>query len=48
MRSKIGYAITAICVAFDIWIFASWVNIVLHNTHPNPVYWSFNFFTLFF
>lgn len=33
--------------AFDAWIFISWVDIVLHNTRPNPIYQVWNFFTLF-
>lgn len=36
------------CFAFDIWIFISWIDIILHNTHPDPVYQVWNFFTLFF
>lgn len=36
------------CFAFDIWIFISWVDIILHNTRPDPVYQVWNFFTLFF
>lgn len=36
------------CLAFDIWVFISWVDIVLHNTRPDPVYQVWNFFTLFF
>jgi hypothetical protein len=36
------------CFAFDFWIFASWINIVMHNTKPDPVYYAWNFFTLFF
>lgn len=35
-------------LAFDLWIFISWIDIILHNTHPNPVYQVWNFFTLFF
>lgn len=36
------------CLAFDLWIFISWVDIILHNTKPDPVYQVWNFFTLFF
>lgn len=36
------------CLAFDIWIFISWIDIILHNTKPDPVYQIWNFFTLFF
>lgn len=36
------------CALFDIWVFVSWIDIILHNTSPNPIYQSWNFFTLFF
>lgn len=33
-------------VAMLVWIFASWLNIISHNTTDYD-YWKFNFFTLF-
>lgn len=35
-------------LAFDIWVLVSWIDIILHNTKPDPVYQVWNFFTLFF
>lgn len=40
-------ALGALC-AFDIWLIASWIDVILHNLDPNPVYQAWNFFTLFF
>lgn len=36
------------CVAFDIWLLASFIDTALHNSHPYPVYQAWNFFALFF
>lgn len=33
---------------FDIWVFASWIDVILHNLNPDPIYKAWNFFTLFF
>lgn len=38
--------LSALC-AFGVWVVASWIDIILHNTYPNPVYQIWNFFTLF-
>ena len=35
-------------LAFDLWLIASWFDIVTHNTCPDPVYQAWNFFVLFF
>lgn len=40
--------IVGACLSFDIWVLISWIDIVSHNTRPNPVYQVWNFFTLFF
>lgn len=40
--------ILGVCVAFDVWVFVSWIDIILHNTKPDPIYQVWNFFTLFF
>lgn len=42
------YMFLGACIAFDVWIFISWIDIVLHNTRPDPVYQAWNLFTLFF
>lgn len=36
------------CVAFELWVYISWIDVILHNTKPDPVYQIWNFFTLFF
>lgn len=40
--------ILGVCVAFEVWVFVSWIDIILHNTKPDPIYQVWNFFTLFF
>lgn len=35
-------------LAFDIWVFVSWIDVITHNLYPNPVYQAWNFFILFF
>ena len=35
-------------IAFQLWVFISWIDIILHNTDPHPVYQIWNFFTLVF
>lgn len=42
------YMFLSACFAFDLWIFISWIDIVLDNCHPNPVHYAWNFFVLFF
>ena len=36
------------CLAFDLWIFISWIDIIADNTTFNPVHYAWNFFVLFF
>lgn len=36
------------CLAFDLWIFISWIDIIADNTSMNPVHYAWNFFVLFF
>lgn len=36
------------CLAFDLWIFISWIDIIADNTTLNPVHYAWNFFVLFF
>lgn len=36
------------CLAFDLWIFISWIDIIADNTTLNPVHHAWNFFVLFF
>lgn len=33
---------------FDIWVFASWIDVILHNVNPDPIYQAWNLFTLSF
>lgn len=35
-------------LALGAWIFFSWIDIVCNNLDPYPVYFAWNFFTLFF
>ena len=34
-------------IAFMVWLFLSWVDVVSHNMDPNPVYQVWNLFQLF-
>ena len=36
------------CLAFDLWIFISWIDIIADNISMNPVHFAWNFFVLFF
>lgn len=36
------------CLAFDLWVILSWVDIIADNTSMNPVHHAWNFFVLFF
>lgn len=45
---RVGQVINAACIAWFVWLFLSWVDVILHNTMPNPVYQPWNLFTLFF
>lgn len=45
---KVQLVIDVACVAWLAWFLLSWVDVVLHNTMPNPVYQPWNLFTLFF
>lgn len=40
--------ILSVYVAFGVWVFVSWIDIILHNIKPDPIYQVWNFFTLFF
>lgn len=40
--------LTVLGIALYAWIALSYVDIVLHNVRPNPVYQAWNFFTLIF
>lgn len=37
-----------ICVLILIWVFASWVDVAIHNGNVNPTYQWWNMFTLLF
>lgn len=45
---KIGMALNVVIALFWCWLFISWVDVVLHNTMPNPQYQPWNLFVLFF
>lgn len=36
------------CLAFDLWVLISWIDIVADNTTLNPVHHAWNFFVLLF
>lgn len=37
-----------IALVFIAWVLASWLNIITYNLDANPMYASWNFFTIFF
>lgn len=37
-----------LCIATLSWMIISWADVVIHNSNPNPIYQSWNLFTLFF
>ena len=42
------YMITVLSVLTFAWIIGSWVDVVVHNLNPDPVYKAWNLFTLLF
>lgn len=42
---NMGAAVAAVLL---LWFIASWVDVVLHNLDPNPVYQWWNLFVLLF
>lgn len=42
----VGNVVLVGCALFSAWLLASWVDVVLHNLSPNPVYQSWNLFAL--
>lgn len=48
IRKVIGAMFWVNCALFDIWVSASWIDIILHTTGPNAIYQSWNFFTVLF
>jgi hypothetical protein len=40
--------IATLCIAFSLWIFASWCDVVADNSAPNPVHSDYNFFVVMF
>ena len=45
LSSWIVIALYALCVLFVVWIFASYINVILHN-NTDRIYWAINFFKL--
>lgn len=46
IKSYIEFTFYALAILFIIWVIASWINVVTHNT-TDCNYWVFNFFRLF-
>ncbi len=42
----VGNVVLVGCALFTAWVVCSWVDVVLHNLDTNPVYQSWNLFTL--
>ena len=42
--------VLVLSTVFLVWVFASWVNVIMHNTQPGgyEFIWSWNFFKVFF
>ena len=45
-KSYIKFSLYVITALFDLWVFLSWVNVIMHNS-TDCQYWTFNFFNLF-
>lgn len=46
IKSYLEFTFYALAILFIIWVIASWINVVTHNT-TDCEYWVFNFFRLF-
>ena len=46
IKSYIEFTFYALAILFIIWVIASWINVITHNT-TDCNYWVFNFFRLF-
>lgn len=42
----IEYILCGTLISFLLWVFASWIDIVLHNLDPNSTYQSWNLFVI--
>lgn len=45
-KTYLEFTFYAICLLLILWVVASWVNVVMHNTSDYN-YWTFNFFRIF-
>lgn len=45
----VKFIILAAIIIFDIWVFASWLNVAFNNSSPDLIanQWSWNFFNVF-
>ena len=44
----ISFIITTISIIILLWFAISWVEIIIKNVEPNPQYWEYNFFDMWF
>lgn len=42
----VGNTVLVGCGLFSAWLVASWIDVVMHNLNPEPVYHSWNLFVL--
>ena len=43
----IEYILCGISISFLLWLLLSWIDVVLHNLNPEPVYQWWNLFMIF-
>lgn len=48
MKKKLTILLYVIMIAIIIWIFASFVNVNMHNAFGDYKYWTYNFFIVVF
>lgn len=36
-----------VSIIFDVWVVASWIDVIIHNAQHYPIYQFWNFFNLF-
>lgn len=48
VTKMLGIAVQVVSLAFLVWVFASWIDVAMHNLSPEPVYQIWNFFTIMF
>ena len=45
---RVVNVLTGVCGLVMAWGVLSWVDVVMHNLNPNPVYQAWNLFAIFF